>query len=422
MRVLWTVNIIPANISKKLHIQNEVFGGWIESMAFRLKLLSDIELVMACRSEPGLLFDETVDGIRYCSLAYGVKDGRGALKQRCFELINAFHPDIIQIEGTEFPHAKAMLEAGKDANVPVIVSMQGILNGQYNYQCGHLPVDDMMFSNSLTNIVSAWILHLRKTKWYAPRMIPEREVIGKAEYILGRTTWDRAHTYEINPDAQYFHCNRSLRIPFYENNWELRKAERHSIYVGNGYYALKGVHFVVRAVSLLMKEYPNIKVYVAGHRPFTENDKRPFYKKGYGEYLRKLIRECDVENRIIFTGPLNAEQVAEKLTSVHTYVLCSIVENSPNTLGEAMMVGTPCIASYVGGVSDMVTDEEEALIYRDDDPVLLAWKIKQIFDNDDLALKLSESAKRRARITHDPQRNALQLIKIYETVLNKDGE
>ena len=418
MRVLWTVNLIPAEMTEKLGLKGEVLGGWVESMAGQLRRDESVELAIACKTEQSnLCFCETIDRVTYYSLSYTSKTKLEALREECRRIVGEYCPDVIHVEGTEFLHAKAMLDVGKQFGIPTVVSMQGILNGQYQYQCGQLPIDDMMFSRSLTNIFAAWILHLRKTRWYRPRMKPEREIIESADYILGRTTWDRAHTYAINPRATYFSCSRVLRPPFYETKWDVERMERHSIYVGNGYYALKGLHFVLRAVALLRKEYPDVKLYVAGYEPYRAGDNRSILKKGYAAYLKKLVEDLELKDNVIFTGPLKAHEVADRLSKVNAYVLASAVENSPNTLGEAMLVGTPCVASYVGGVPDMVTDGEEALIYRNDDPALMAWQIKQVFDRDDLAVKLSENGQKRARVTHDPVRNAEQLMAAYRSIL-----
>lgn len=386
-------------------------------MAAVLGSRDDMELAIACKCEPGISFREKVNGVTYYSVPYTPSTPANRLVDMCREIIDDFSPQIVQIEGTEFPHAPAMAKAARDKGIPFAVSLQGILNGQLQYQCGQLPIDEMMFSRSIKNIVSAWTLHLRKTRWYKKRLPGEAKIISEAENIIGRTTWDRAHAYRLNPKAPYYSCNRTLRAPFYENNWSLDGVKRHSIYVGNGYYALKGVHYVVRAVAQLMEEYPDVKVYVAGHKPFYDGDKRPFYKKGYGLYLEKLIRDLGVGEHIVFTGSLNADEVAGRLSKTHAYVLCSAIENSPNTLGEAMLVGTPCVAAYVGGVSDMATDGVEALFYRNDDPALLAWSLKRLFDSDALALELSANAKKRAAVTHDPVRNAEKLIGIYEDIL-----
>ena len=387
-------------------------------MAAQLKAYPDIELAIACKTEENNSFDENVNGVRYISLAYGGKTPLKELEALCEKIIDTVKPDLIQVEGTEFLHSRAMLSAGNKRGIPTAVSLQGILNGQYQYQCGQLQIDDMMFSSSLKNIFTAWILHLRKTRWFKPRMSVERETIASAKYLIGRTTWDRAHAYKLNPDAKYFTCNRILRAPFYQNYWNVNKMERHSIYIGNGYYALKGAQYVVEVLPQLIREYPDIKVYIAGVKPFVENDKRPFYKKGYGLYLEQRIKELGVGEHIVFTGPLQAEEVAEKLSQVNVYVLCSAIENSPNTLGEAMMVGTPCVAAYVGGVPDMATDGESALFYRNDDPALLAWAVKRIFDDDELAEKLSSNAKKQAKITHDPKPNSQALYNAYIDILS----
>lgn len=417
MKILWTVNLVPKDAAQGLGINSDVLGGWVESMASRLKKIDGVQLAVACKTEKQNSFDEIIDGVRYFSLGYDGKTSLQELERACKNIIDKFSPDIIQVEGTEFLHAKAMINVGNSKNIPTVVSLQGILNGQYQYQCGQLQIDDMMFSRSIKNIFTAWILHLRKTRWFQPRMATERETIAKAKYLIGRTTWDRAHAYKLNPGAKYFTCHRILREPFYTKEWDIHKIEKHSIYVGNGYYALKGVQYVIEALPQLIREYPDTKVYVAGVKPFEENDKRPFYKKGYGLYLEKRIKELGVGDYIVFTGPLQAEDVADRLSKVHAYVLCSAIENSPNTLGEAMCIGTPCVAAYVGGVPDMATDGENALFYRNDDPALLAWNIKRIFDDDDLALKLSANGRKQARITHDAEKNAQTLYNIYDEIL-----
>ena len=173
----------------------------------------------------------------------------------------------------------------------------------------------------------------------------------------------------------------------------------------------------MEALPELIREYPDIKVYVAGHKPFGE--KKALVKKGYGAYLKQRIDKLGVGDHIVFTGPLSAEEVASRLAGVHAYVLTSVAENSPNTLGEAMLVGTPCISSYVGGAPDMAAEGKEALFYRSDDPALLAWCVKRIFDDDGLALRLSAYARERALVTHDAARNAATLYGVYQSILKE---
>lgn len=419
MRVLWSCNIVPNAVRARLNGSSEVMGGWIESMAAALTAAdSGLSLGVACRSEDVGDFHETADGIEYFSIDCSGADYKD-LCASCSGIIESFRPDLVQVEGTEFLHSKAMLFTAKAKGIPTVVSLQGVLNGLYDYQCGEIPVDELMLSRSLTNIFAGWTMHLRKTRWFRPRLAGEREIIENTSYILGRTTWDRAHSYSINPEAKYFSCPRVLREPFYETKWDPASVERHSIYTGSGYTALKGLHFLIRALPQLAAEYPDVKVYVAGYDPYPEKGRRPAFKQGYAMYLKKLMRDLDVEDRVVFTGTIPAQEVARRLARSHVYALTSTIENSPNTLAEAMCVGTPCVASCVGGAPDMADNEKEALFFRSGDPSLIAWNIKRIFDDDALALMLSENARARASVTHDPGRNAAILAEVYSRILSE---
>ena len=130
-------------------------------MASRLKKINGVQLAVACKTEKQNSFDEVIDGVRYFSLGYDSKTSLQELENACENIINKFNPDIIQVEGTEFLHAKAMINVGNSKNIPTVVSLQGILNGQYQYQCGQLQIDDMMFSRSIKNIFTAWIFCAR---------------------------------------------------------------------------------------------------------------------------------------------------------------------------------------------------------------------------------------------------------------------
>ena len=440
MKILWTVNLIPVNVASKVGASSDVLGGWVESMAKELKKFPEIELAVACKCENGEFFEDDVECVKYYSVAYNSSTSCEEIEKRFSEIIEIFKPDLIHIEGTEFLHAKAALNISEKYNIPVVSSMQGILKGYYNYQCGQLQMDDLIFSKSLTNVFAGLLLHLRKSRWYKNRVANEKWVIGKSSYILGRTTWDRAHSYAINPKAKYYSCNRILRAPFYDEKWQLSGIERHSIYVGNGYNALKGFHFVVEALPQLIREYPDIKVYVAGHKPFTENDKRAFFKKGYGAYLKKLIEDLGVGDHIVFTGPLKAQAVAEKLSKVNDYVLCSTIENSPNSLGEAMLLGVPCVSADVGGVSSIFTGGKDGILYpgfrtKDntfDRPYIKEGKKFALEDNanawaeavlcmwDDSVKKkfYCENAVSHAQNTHDREKNYRRMLEIYADIKN----
>jgi glycosyltransferase involved in cell wall biosynthesis len=146
---------------------------------------------------------------------------------------------------------------------------------------------------------------------------------------------------------------------------------------------------------------------------------------GYPVYLLHLVRKLGLEDHVRFTGVLSGKAMAERMARSHVCLMASIIENSPNTLGEAMLLGMPVVSAYAGGAPSMARDEAEALFYRPDDPAMLAFQIRRIFDDPALAARLARAARARALETHDPDRNLTDLIAAYDFMMAeqpKDAE
>ena len=100
----------------------------------------------------------------------------------------------------------------------------------------------------------------------------------------------------------------------------------------------------------------------------------------------------------------------------HVFLSSSLIENSPNSVGEAMLLGVPVVSSEVGGVPSLFEGEEEGLFYPVEDTKTLARQIIRIFESDELAEKLSVAAKRKAALTHNPETNYERLLEIYHEI------
>ncbi|SFV89952.1 Glycosyl transferase, group 1 family protein [hydrothermal vent metagenome] len=414
MKILWVVSFPLPAVAYLLNMEKIPFGGWVTTMLSQLKTVDAFELSVAMKAPVEKRKHTKIDGIDYYLLPQSSKDRFDVCQEDVDWVLEDVSPDLLHAEGTETAYAYRMLKTWQGNN---IVSMQGILNGYEPYEYGHLPVAEYIATFKGQAALMSVALLANKLLFFKKRVTKEMRSIRLAKNILGRTTWDRAHSYAINPRANYHTCYRVLRDPFYQKQWDIQKIERHTIFVGNAAQPRKGAHIVMRAVAQLVDEYPDIQVFVAGEKPQRTSWRE--WKKviGYPAYFRRLIEDLGIEQRVVFLGVLQAEEMAQKMCQAHVCVLSSIIENSPNTLGEAMIMGVPAISSYVGGAPDMATDAKEALFYRDDDPQLLAYRIKQVFDDDALALHLSANASRRAHKTHDRDENLQRMIDIYQTVL-----
>ena len=94
----------------------------------------------------------------------------------------------------------------------------------------------------------------------------------------------------------------------------------------------------------------------------------------------------------------------------------SSIENSPNSLGEAMILGVPCVASDVGGVADLLKHKEEGFVYQTDARYMLAHYVCEIFAYDELALEFSAKARMHVIKTHNKEENTKSMMEIYREI------
>ena len=103
------------------------------------------------------------------------------------------------------------------------------------------------------------------------------------------------------------------------------------------------------------------------------------------------------------------------------FVSPSVIENSPNSVGEAMLLGMPVVASNVGGVADMLEHNKEGYLYQADAPYLLAYYIVEFFENQDREKEFGQKAKIHAAKTHNKKENFQKLLQIYESIGRKEN-
>ncbi|WP_416326308.1 glycosyltransferase family 4 protein [[Eubacterium] hominis] len=416
MKILWvTAQVLPL-VADDLNLPKLGFGGWIMNMLNQLEEIDEIELGVAMVSTKIDKIFEKQSGKIKCFVA--PDEGNKSINNHYRdEIIKRFKPDIIHIEGNEFPIQNKFSNI-KD--IPTLVSLQGILSGCEPYQYGEIPIVDYLFSFKNKNIISSWILYFRKHLLFDKRINLETQTIKNAKYLMGRTFWDRAHSYWINSTSKYYKCNRILRPSFYEQEWDGNDCQKYTIFIGNGYSPLKGLHFILKAISLLKKEFPDVKVYVAGQCPIVKSKKLSFHKFGYSRYIRRIIENDNLGDNVFFTGVLQEHEMLDRMKKSNVYVLPSLIENSPNTLGEAMILGMPCISAYTGGASEMAINEKECLFYRANDFKLLAWQIRRLFKDENMAKELGIKARKHAMNTHDPITNRNALLDAYEDIIQSN--
>ena len=414
MRILWTSNIVLPAVAPDLGLPQSPFGGWLTLMTGQLARHGGFDIGIAMRAPVPELRRIDKDGISYFAVPQNRRDKFDVTQAACDTVLRDFAPDILHVEGAEMRHARRFLSTWDG---PRLLSMQGVLHGYAAYETGRLPIMRMLNPLRPRDALAALALLANRQLRFMPRLAHEREAMGLATHVMGRTLWDRAQAEALAPAAQYYHCPRILRDIFYDMDRNRAETEPHSIFIGNGASPRKGAHVVLEAMTLLKRDFPNIRLYIAGddpeHRPITSIKRHV----GYPSYLRRQITRLGLETNVTFTGVLPEADMAARMARSHVFVMASIIENSPNTLGEAMMLGVPVVSAYTGGAPSMAADEREAIFYRPDDPAMLAHQIRRVFNDPATAETRAQAARARALDTHDPAQNLGALVAAYGDIM-----
>lgn len=421
MKILWLINIPLPEASLLMNEEPSPFGGWLINASKDLARQDGIELTIIF-PKSGQKSSKKLTGkkIKYYSFKPVGHQDKNVIKDNDIfnEIINEEKPDIVHIYGTEFAHTLSMINVCKKKKIETVVSIQGLVSIYSKHMFANLPFK-AVYGATLRNLLRKDnVIGLKNS--FVRRGNNEIEAISKVNHIIGRTTWDRACTSQLNPKAEYHFCNETLREEFYNHQWDLEMCEKESIFLSQGQYPIKGLHYVIEAMPLIMEKFPNAKVYISGKDiTKTETVKDRLLMTYYGKYIKKLIQNYKLEKNVVFTGPLNEKEMCERYLKSNVFVCPSSIENSPNSLGEAMILGVPCVASDVGGVSDMLKHNEEGFVYQADAPYMLSHYVCEIFENKDIALRFSKKAREQALKTHNREENTSRLLEIYRDILKR---
>lgn len=416
-KILWITNIIFPYPAEKLNMKKTVFEGWLSSLYNELIDSNKYEIAIATVYN-GHEYQKFDDGVskyyllpQHKQLKYDKK-----LENYWKEVYEDFNPDIVNIHGSEFNHGLSFVNACP--NALTIVSIQGLVSRIERIYFAGLSISDIIKNITIRDIIKRDTLFHQKHN-FKKRGRFEVDLLNKVNYVSGRTIWDYSNSKAINGDLKFYSSNRILRKTFYEEEkWNIGDIDRHTIFCSQAGYPIKGIHNIIEALPVIKRQYPDVKLIIGGPVLVT-NRKRQ--RIGYAKYVSKLIKKYGLQENIEFTGLMTDVQMKQQLLISNVFVQTSAIENSPNSLGEAMMTGTPCIASFVGGTSDMLKHNEEGFLYTYTEPYILAEYILKIFSDDNIALKFSENSLKKANITHNKKQITIDTMQMYDEVISLGG-
>jgi glycosyltransferase involved in cell wall biosynthesis len=411
MRVLWFSN--TPGLAKDQLKGRYLGGGWIDSLQAEVEKLDGCELGFVCYA------DQNMRDFNYGKTSYFPVQRRLNTKLKRYwakiiakveydenvdkflAIISTFKPDIIHIHGTESSFG---LIIPRITVIPVIISIQGNLTVYTQKYFSGIKYTSV--NKGLTTFLNKTILDYRSFK---KRAAIESEILASAKYIAGRTDWDRRITSILSPNSKYFLLDEVMRSNFYARKWSSKETEIKTLFTISSNSLYKGFEVIVETALLLKKNNYAFEWFVAGLSLRDE----------LVRFSMQLHSVSSLENiGIRLMGTISPEAFLDKMLSADMYVQVSHIENSPNSLCEAMLLGMPIIASNVGGTSSLIKDKETGILIQDGDPIALAGAIVELSNQNEFAIALGNAASLVAHERHSQKKIVKKLIDTYSEIIN----
>ena len=303
---------------------------------------------------------------------------------KCLKICRKWRPDIIHAHWP-FPHAYIALGAAKLFRIPLVLNFHG-----------------------------AELLLIRKKKWVKPFL---KFAIGQAQAVFANSSFTAAKIKAIrNVDVEWSPYGTTLD----EDGGHPRNApEAHAVngkfkvlFVGR-HIERKGICYLIEAAKHLSAD--KFEIRIVGEGDLTEE-------------LKAQAAQLEGDKnaaRIVFTGKLVAPELAREYREANVFVLPAIVDHKGDTEGlgvvliEAMELGLPIVASDVGGIPDVVVNDESGILVPEKDAVALADAIKRIESDPQYTARLLEGARNRIAEHFTWDNITRRQIEIYEQLANR---
>lgn len=419
MRVLWFTNT-PSNAAAELGGASGKGGGWISSLETLVTERTSIELGVAFFYP--LQEDKKIvrESVTYFAVALEPQNALTRIKDRfllnlqadskifrLLQIVDEFKPDLIHVFGSE----EVFGMIAKYVNTPVVLHIQGVLEACIqNWFPRGVSNWDVLRRSPLSETIRGTGTYF-DYRFMSKMARREREIFSHCKYYMGRTYWDQSVSRLLAPGSDYFHCDEMIRPVFLENRWSPPPSDSPvviSTTINPNIY--KGLDIVLKTARLL-KEQARLS--------FVWNVFGIHKNHALVRLYEKLLKDSFRHYPVIFHGPVDANQLVENLCGSHLFVHSSHIDNSPNSVCEAMLLGMPVVAANTGGVSSLLEDGVEGILYPDNDQYLLARHIMDLAASPERAAELGKKARERARARHDQDAILNQLQSIYKQILAK---
>jgi colanic acid/amylovoran biosynthesis glycosyltransferase len=244
---------------------------------------------------------------------------------------------------------------------------------------------------------------------FAPRKfeIGLDKLVGAARIIVTETDYARKFLREHFPDS----LNRVHRIYNGLDLSQFRRADfsrNPPLIVAVGrLITKKGLANLIQACRLLREQGKSFRCEIIGEGPLEQE-------------LLEQIAQLNLQGCVELPGPKPQHEISERLAAARLFVLPSVVDpdggmdNLPTVIMEAMAAGLPVVSTSIGGIPEMVIQNETGFLVPPGDAATLASAIGRLFDDIGLARRLGARGFQRAKELFSIDNNVRSLLALLE--------
>lgn len=169
----------------------------------------------------------------------------------------------------------------------------------------------------------------------------------------------------------------------------------------------KGFEYLIKAMKNILKEHDTVQLTIVGSGPLEKK-------------LKELIKELKLQDNVKIMKNVSDNELLHLYNSSDLFVLPSIVDSQGNTEGlgvvllEAMACGLPVIGSDIGGIPDIIQNNETGLLVPEKDISGLSRAVLNLIENENLRKKFAINGYDRVKAKFSWEKIAENYIKIYE--------
>lgn len=394
MRVAWLTSYAVSSLPPQVRFIRRQLShacSWIVSLANELSTRRELELHVVTAAA-GILENQYVtrNGVTFHVIRHtfpftmrGFPDYMrmdaltyyDSLRKQIRLVLDKVQPDLVHVHGTEYGYGLAALDSG----VPTVVSMQGIINR---------------------------IREVEDTMFYRLQAPMERDVVRRGRYFGTRTKWANEFVRSLNPNATIYDMPEAVNPMFFEDRQRTRNSNL--LFVGS-VERRKGIEVAIDAMRFVVRQHPTARLRIVGGG-----------KRSYLDTLKQLVQANNLEHAIEWKGSKAHEEIAALHSDSLVLIHPTFIDNSPNSVAEAMVSGLPVIASNVGGIPSMIEDGVTGILVPPQEPERLAEAIVKLLKDDADRERLRVNAQAIARTRHLPRAVAGQTLEVYKDILKRE--